>query len=120
MYQVTVKKHFDTAHYLRGYQGKCEQLHGHRYQVAVQLKADKLNNIGLVYDFKDLKRKLKSVIKRFDHCCLNEVEPFDKINPSAENIAKTIFEELDNEIGGSLLASVEVWESPDCSVKYKP
>lgn len=120
MYQVTIKKHFDAAHYLRGYQGKCETLHGHRYIVAAQLKRDELDEIGLSYDFKELKGKLKKVIERFDHSCLNDIKPFDNINPSAENISRVIFEELDREIGGSLLISIEVWESPDSSVKYKP
>ena len=94
MYEIAVEKHFDAAHYLRGYQGKCEEMHGHRYRVAVRVKADKLNDIGLAYDFADLKRCLNDILARFDHTCLNDVPPFDKINPSAENIATTIYNEL--------------------------
>jgi 6-pyruvoyltetrahydropterin/6-carboxytetrahydropterin synthase len=94
MYEITVEKHFDAAHYLRGYKGKCENMHGHRYAVKVKVSAKKLNDIGLAYDFTDLKRHLDDILTRYDHTCLNDVRPFDKINPSAENIAAAIYKEL--------------------------
>ena len=122
MYGITVEKHFDAAHYLRGYQGKCEEMHGHRYRVVVKISAEKLDDIGLAYDFSDLKRHLKDIIDRFDHTCLNDVPPFDKINPSSENIAATIYGELKEKLAGDpvTLTSVEAWETPHQGVIYTP
>ena len=121
MYQISVEGHFDAAHYLRDYGGKCENLHGHRFKVVVSLKAAKVNKIGLAYDFTELKRHLGEVLARFDHASLNDVPPFDKINPSSENIAVTIYDELKGRFsGGVTLATVEVWESPESRVTYSP
>lgn len=122
MYGITVEKHFDAAHYLRGYQGKCEEMHGHRYRVLVKISADRLNDIGLAYDFSDLKRHLKEIIDRFDHTCLNDVPPFDKINPSSENIAATVYGELREKLAGDpvTITSVEAWETPHQGVVYTP
>lgn len=118
MYEVRVKRHFDAAHALRGYKGKCETTHGHRYEVVVCLEADALDEMGLTYDFTELKRVLDSVIERFDHSYLNEMPPFDEKNPSSENIARVVYEELEGRIAGARLGSVEVWESPDAWVTY--
>lgn len=120
MYQVSVEQHFDAAHSLRGYQGKCEALHGHRFRVVVRVKASKVNDIGLAYDFTDLKRHLGEILNRFDHTNLNDVPPFDKINPSSENIARAIYDELKLVLKEApvSLSSVWVWESPDSGVEY--
>jgi 6-pyruvoyltetrahydropterin/6-carboxytetrahydropterin synthase len=121
MYRVSVEGHFDAAHYLRGYGGKCEKLHGHRYKVIVSLKVKKLNEIGLAYDFVKLKRHLGEVLEQFDHACVNDVPPFDELNASAENIARTIYNQLKGHFGGDVaLDSVEVWESPENCVTYSP
>jgi 6-pyruvoyltetrahydropterin/6-carboxytetrahydropterin synthase len=121
MYQVSVEGHFDAAHYLRDYGGKCENIHGHRFKVVVSLKTAKLNEIGLAYDFVELKRHLGEVLDRFDHTSLNDVPPFDKINPSSENIAVNIYDQLKGRFsGGVSLSSVEVWESPQTCVTYRP
>ena len=121
MYQVSVEGHFDAAHYLRDYGGKCENIHGHRFKVVVSLKTAKLNEIGLAYDFVELKRHLGEVLERFDHTSLNDVPPFDKINPSSENIAVTIYDQLKGHFSGEVsLSSVEVWESPQSCVTYRP
>lgn len=122
MYEISVEKHFDAAHYLRGYKGKCEAMHGHRYRVVVRVKAERLDDIGLAYDFTDLKRHLNDILARFDHTCLNDVPPFDKINPSAENIAATIYDELRSKLVADpvTLVSVEAWESPEQGVTYRP
>jgi 6-pyruvoyltetrahydropterin/6-carboxytetrahydropterin synthase len=122
MYEITVEKHFEAAHYLRGYQGKCEKTHGHRYKVVVKISASKLNEIGLAYDFTDVKRHLKDILERYDHACLNDIPPFDKINPSAENIASAIFKELKEKLAAEpiTLTSVEAWESPEQGVAYRP
>ncbi|MBI2288324.1 MAG: 6-carboxytetrahydropterin synthase QueD [Chloroflexi bacterium] len=122
MYQVSVEDHFDAAHFLRGYQGKCESLHGHRFKVVVKLAASRVNDIGLAYDFTVLKKHLADVLARFDHTCLNDVSPFDKINPSSENIAVTIYNELQPKLAKApvSLSAVEVWESPQSWITYSP
>jgi len=122
MYQLFVEEHFDAAHYLRNYRGKCENLHGHRFKVVVRLEATKLDDAGLAYDFAQLKRHLREVIAPFDHACLNDVPPFDKIEPSCENLAATIYSELQPCFSESpvKLACVEVWESPTTGVAYHP
>jgi len=122
MYELTVEQEFDAAHALRGYQGKCERLHGHRFQVAVTVQTPKLDDIGLAYDFTRLKAHLAKVIGRFDHSSLNETPPFDTINPSSENIAATVYAELKSLLGGApvTLVSVTVWESPQSRVVYTP
>jgi 6-pyruvoyltetrahydropterin/6-carboxytetrahydropterin synthase len=120
MYQISVESHFDAAHALRGYQGKCENLHGHRFKVVARVRASRLNDIGLAYDFKELKEKLNAVLDRFDHTNLNEVAPFDAVNPSSENIAATVYRELSPGIKGVTLDAVEVWESPESCAEYRP
>ena len=122
MYQVSVEQHFDAAHFLRGYQGKCEALHGHRFQAVVKVSATEVNNIGMAYDFAELKGHLRDILARFDHTCLNNVPPFDKINPSSENIASTIYNELKPRLARApvSLTCVEVWESPQTGVTYSP
>ena len=119
MYQITVKQHFDAAHFLKGYKGKCENLHGHRFEVVVKVMANKTDQTGLAYDFTELKKQLISVLDKLDHTCLNDIPPFDEINPSTENIASTIYKELKHEIKGAELKAVEVWESPDSGVEYQ-
>ena len=121
MYKASIMQHFDAAHCLRGYPGRCENLHGHRWQVAVEVAAEELDPLGLSYDFTRLKAILKYVLNRYDHANLNEVPPFDAINPTAENIARTIFEQCEKELKGESvnLQSVTVWESPDAWVTYR-
>jgi len=120
MFEISVEQHFDAAHFLRGYGGKCEAMHGHRFQVVVRVKSPELNDIGIAYDFVELKQHLAEIISRFDHTCLNEVPPFDKLNPSSENMAATIYEELKPKLTGVSIAAVEVWESPETGVSYAP
>lgn len=122
MYRISVEQHFDAAHYLRGYQGKCEALHGHRFRVVARVTAERLDDIGLAYDFSLLKQHLGETVGRFDHTCLNDIPPFDEINPSSENIAATVCEELDPKLAGApvSIAAIEVWESPQSGVTYCP
>lgn len=122
MYEISVEMDFDAAHFLRGYRGKCEALHGHRFIVTATLQVEKLNEIGLGYDFTVLKRKLGEVLARYDHTSLNDITPFKRINPSSENIATTIYRELKRKLKGApvTLATVEVWESPQSRVTYRP
>ena len=122
MYQISVEQDFDAAHFLRGYHGKCEALHGHRYRVVIKVKSSQVDSIGIAYDFKMLKQHLADILVRFDHTCLNDVPPFDKINPSSENIATTIYKELQPKLAGApvSISGVEVWESPQSCAAYSP
>ncbi len=122
MYVISVEQHFDAAHFLRGYEGKCEQLHGHRFRAAVRVSAPALDDTGMAYDFALLKKHLGEVLSRYDHTCLNEVRPFDEINPSSENIARTIYAELAEKLAAApvKLAGVDVWESPESRATYTP
>lgn len=120
LYRINVRRHFESAHALRGYRGKCESVHGHRYQVVVCLEATQLNNLGLAIDFTEVKSALDAILARFDHHHLNEVPPFDQTNPSAENIARVIYDELVDKFEGVSLREVEVWESPDTWATYSP
>ncbi len=122
MYRVSVRQHFDAAHYLKNYQGKCEQLHGHRFEVVVALETQELDDVGLAFDFSVLKGHLKQILERFDHVCLNDLSPFDQINPSSENIASTVYQELLPRLEGERVSicSIEVWESPESCATYAP
>ena len=117
MFEVAVHTHFASAHNLRGYKGKCEELHGHNWKVAVRVGAEKLDSLGMVVDFGVLKKELQTIIEKLDHKYLNDVPPFDRINPSSENIAHFIFQELAKVMNreGRSVSSVSVWES-DSSV----
>ena len=122
MYQLFVEEHFDAAHYLPNYHGKCEKLHGHRFKVVARLEAARLDETGLAYDFAQLKQHLREILAQFDHTCLNDVPPLDKIGPSSENIAATIYDALQPRFSGSpvKLVGIEVWESPTTGVTYSP
>ncbi len=93
MFEVTVEAHFSSGHFLREYQGKCENPHGHNYRVLVTLAGEELESNGLLLDFKVLKDILKPVVNYLDHHMINELSPFDVVNPSAENLAKYFFDE---------------------------
>jgi len=120
VYELSIKGHFDAAHYLTGYQGKCENLHGHRFDVVLTIRGESLDDVGLVYDFVKLKRLLGEVLSRFDHVLLNEVEPFTRLSPSSENVARAIYEEVESRLAGApvSLARVQVNESPDAWAVY--
>ena len=122
MFEVAVEQEFDAAHYLRGYQGKCENVHGHRFRVVARVRSKGTDDIGMAYDFTRLRKHLGQAVGRFDHICLNDTPPFDKINPSSENIASTVFAELQPIFRGTgvHLSSMQVWESPHSSVTYFP
>jgi len=122
MFEIAVEMDFDAAHSLRGYKGKCEALHGHRFKVVATVKGNKLDETGLAYDFTLLKKNLGEIIGKYDHINLNDVSPFNRINPSSENIAVTVYDELKKKLTAApvSLASIEVWESPQSRVIYKP
>src|ERR1022692_1503660 len=94
MFQVSVEETFSAGHALRGYKGKCENVHGHNYRVRVTLEGPQLDAIGLLVDFTELKRVVREIMGRLDHQFVNDLEPFKIVNPSAENIAKYFYDEV--------------------------
>ncbi len=124
MFEVSVEETFAAGHALRGYKGKCENLHGHNYRVRVSIEGDKLADNGLLVDFVDLKRVLRGIIERFDHQYLNDVPPFDTLNPSAENMARYFFEEVASGLAapgnnGARVAEVKIWETDTATATYR-
>lgn len=116
MYNIKVKGSFSSAHNLIGYKGKCEQLHGHNWEVELVIAKQDLDKIGMVMDFKLVKNKLNALLEKLDHKYLNKTVYFKKVNPTSENIAKFIFEHLKAQIPG--IKSVTVWESSNSSATY--
>src|SRR5579862_3301617 len=94
MFEVSVEYTFAAGHALRGYKGKCENVHGHNYKVQLVVGGEQLDSIGMLIDFVEVRKSIKQLVERLDHCFLNDIEPFDKLNPSAENIAKYFSDEL--------------------------
>ena len=120
MFQVCIQEHFDAAHFLRNYQGDCANLHGHRWMITVCVEGSRLDELGILLDFSEIKQSLRRILKPFDHCLLNDLPSFAEINPTAENLAKMIFQGLKGELppAGSRLAWVRVNESPEAWVVY--
>lgn len=118
MFELTVRDHIASAHQLHGYDGPCKDLHGHTWHIEVTVIGEHLDNIGLLTDFKVLKKKLKDVIGPMDHVCLNDLEIFKKINPSTENLARHIYREFSKQCNPLKLKHVQVWESETASVIY--
>jgi len=117
MYELCVESQFDSAHNLRHYDGPCESLHGHTYRVQVFARGADLNGSGMLVDFRQLKTALASVVSYLDHRYLNELPEFRTQNPTAELIAKLIFERLREKLG-DIIAKVTVWETPSTSASY--
>jgi 6-pyruvoyltetrahydropterin/6-carboxytetrahydropterin synthase len=119
-----VDETFAAAHNLREYKGKCEDLHGHNYKVRIVLAGKELDSTGLLYDFVHLKQVIRGVIQSLDHKYLNELVPFDKLNPSAENIARHIYNETARQLretpNGAGVASITVWETETTAATYRP
>jgi len=120
MYELSVISHFSAAHQLRGYRGKCEELHGHNYRVEVKVRARELDELGLAVDFNVLKERTEAVLETWDHKFLNRIPPFDRKNPSAENLAGELFHRLSASLKSALVkvAAVTVWESETASATY--
>lgn len=120
MFEISIQKSFASAHRLRNYDGQCEAVHGHNWKVEVFVRTGDLNAIGLAIDFKDLKDITRSVLSELDHKYLNEIPPFDEINPSSENIARYLYHRLKAEIKapGVSVSKISVWESDNAVASY--
>ncbi len=122
MFEVAVEHSFAAGHALRGYKGKCENVHGHNYKVRVTVSGEKLDSIGLLMDFVELRSAIRALVERLDHRFLNELAPFDRLNPSAENLAKYFCDGLAPQIqsDGLRILAVTVWETDNASATFRP
>lgn len=121
MFEVTIIKSFSAAHLLAEIGGKCEELHGHNFKAEVTVGADKLNEEGILIDFRLVKKWLKDILDRMDHQHLNNLPFFAGKNPSSENIARYIYQEMQTKVqeAGVKALSVKVWESESAVVTYR-
>ncbi len=120
MWIISTEANFSAAHQLRGYPGECREVHGHNFRVKVSVQTSELKNLGFGMDFRELKQMFQKVLKKLDHRNLNELPEFKEINPTAENIAKYIWDKLNSKLKtqNSKLKEVQVWESDTNSVIY--
>ncbi len=123
MFEVTIEETFAAGHALRNYRGRCENVHGHNYRCQVTLEGEELDEIGLLVDFVELKRVVHGVLDRMDHQWLNDFPPFDVLNPSAENMARYIYEQVSGGLdagAGVRVGWIRLWETDTSSAVYRP
>ncbi len=123
MFEVSVEQTFAAGHALRNYKGKCENVHGHNYRVRVTIAGEQLDPTGLLVDFLEVKRVMGDAIEYLDHRFINDLPPFDELNPSAENIAKYFYDRVSTGLKGEVpvrIAEVCVWETDTSSAVYRP
>ena len=121
MYEVSKEAHFSAAHHLRNYHGKCEHMHGHNWRVRVHLRGETLNEGGMLVDFGIVKKVLKEVLETLDHKDINEIPPFDTLEPSAENLARYVLERVAKQLDDARVQTfmVEVWETDTSRAVYR-
>ena len=125
MFEVSVEKSFAAGHALRGYKGKCENVHGHNYKIRVTLAGERLDSIGLLYDFVEVKRRLQAIIDRLDHRFMNDIAPFTELNPSAENLARYFYQEIQRGLAAACaevpirVGGVTVFETDTTTATYR-
>ena len=123
MFEVTIEETFAAGHALRNYRGKCENVHGHNYRCQVTISGTELDSVGLLVDFVELKKVVHVVLDRMDHQWLNDFPPFDVLNPSAENMAKYIYDQVSTGLHaqkGVRVGAVRLWETDTASATYRP
>jgi len=122
MYELMIETHFAAAHSLRNYPGDCARLHGHNWRVELCVECRELDETGLAVDYRVLKHELKEAIAKWDHYNLNDIAPFDTINPSSENVARILYEDmarrLDNE--RQHVSRVVIGETCTARAAYRP
>jgi 6-pyruvoyltetrahydropterin/6-carboxytetrahydropterin synthase len=124
MFEVAVEQSFASAHALRNYKGRCENVHGHNWKVRVVIEGEKLDATGMLVDFLDVKSLLGEILDRIDHQFLNEIPPFDVVNPSAENIAEYFYQQMSGKLAETpvpvRIREVKIWETEIQSATYRP
>ena len=124
MFEVAVEQSFASAHALRNYKGRCENVHGHNWKVRVVIEGERLDATGMLVDFLDVKSFMGEILDRVDHQFLNEIPPFDVVNPSAENIAEYFYQQLTGRFAETpvpvRIREVKIWETEIQSASYRP
>ena len=123
MFEVSVEQTFAAGHALRNYKGKCENVHGHNYRVRITMQGDQLDSNGLLVDFLDVKSLIGGVVDYLDHQFINDLPPFDELNPSAENIAKYFYDQVSGGLKNDIavrVSEVKIWETDTSSAVYRP
>ena len=124
MFEVAVEQSFASAHALRNYKGRCENVHGHNWKVRVVIEGEKLDATGMLVDFLDVKSFMGEILDRIDHQFLNEIPPFDVVNPSAENIAEYFYQQMTGRLTETpvpvRIREVKSWETEIQSATYRP
>ena len=121
-FEVMIERNFSSAHQLRGYKGKCENLHGHNYRIEIFARGRELDNIGLLVDFGELKAAADEIVNYLDHRNINELPPFDaELNPSAENLARYILERVGARVTDERVEvyKVRCYETPTSVATYQ-
>jgi len=121
-FEIMIERNFSSAHQLRGYKGKCENLHGHNYKIEIYARGSELDNIGLLVDFGELKDAADDIVQYLDHRNINELPPFDaELNPSAENLARYILEQVSARVGDERVKifKVRCFETPTSVATYQ-
>jgi len=115
MYEVRIVREFSSAHRVEDYAGNCERLHGHNWKVEVIVRKEALDGLGMVMDFRKLKEHSDKALEPLDHTYLNDTPPFDKVNPTAENIAKYVYDEISKVVK---VSRVNVYETDSSVASY--
>ena len=122
LFEVMIERNFSSAHQLRGYRGKCENLHGHNYKIEIYARGRELDKTGLLVDFVELKAAADEIVNYLDHRNINELPPFDEeLNPSAENLARYILERVSSRVGDERVQiyKVRCFETPTSVATYQ-
>jgi len=118
-YELIIETDFAAAHRLREYEGNCERLHGHNWKVDIYVRAHQLDALGMVLDFREVKRLVREITDELDHHFLNDLAMFETVNPTTENIAAAIYEALAAKLpDGVAVSKVTAWESGHCGASY--
>lgn len=119
-YELGIVQEFAAAHKLNNYEGNCSNIHGHTWKIEIVVKGNELDTTGMLIDFRKLKQIAGELIKeKYDHKFLNEIKPFDRINPTAENIAREIYKEMEKMLEGmAKVKYIKVWESSTAYALY--
>jgi len=119
-YTLKIVTDFAAAHTLRDYPGSCSRMHGHNWKVEVEVSAPRLDDIGMVLDFRAIRQTTLAVIEGYDHQYLNEIPPFDTLNPTAENIAATLFQVVAERLNDDRVrvCATTVWETDRACARY--
>ena len=120
IYTLKVLADFASAHTLRDYPGACSRMHGHNWKIEAEVQATQLNEIGMAVDFKEIKREVRAIADELDHRYLNDLAPFQDINPTAENIARYFFQRLAQRLNNERVqvSALTIWETDRACVRY--